>query len=203
MRSPVIRGEERRRGGENWRPIHGRGHSPCPKNKTRGLPYMTSTTFWFFTPSPLSVRKIYTVCPQFLTPPPSVRTSYMEAPESEERIFPPNSGADSTIFPFFFMSRQFLTFNGGQGHLLNPIHFGGERGDHVSVLGWNLTFPSPTLLVNAQRGYLTIFSPAKLIVFRRKVFLSRIGAASEQIIIWFIRWVVTFHTSESRQCFRA
>ena len=108
-----------------------------------------------------------------------------------------------TIFPFFFMSRQFLTFNGGQGHLLNPIHFGGERGDHVSILGWNLTFPSPTLLVNAQRGYLTIFSPAKLIVFRRKVFLSRIGAASEQIIIWFIRWVVTFHTSESRQCFRA
>ena len=28
MRSPVIRGEEKRRGGENWRPIHGRGHSP-------------------------------------------------------------------------------------------------------------------------------------------------------------------------------
>ena len=128
MRSPVIRGEERRRGGENWRPIHGRGHSPCPKNKTRGLPYMTSTTFWFFTPSPLSVRKIYTVCPQFLTPPPSVRTSYMEAPESEERIFPPNSGADSNHLPLLLHEPTIFNFQRGSGPLAEPHSFRGREG---------------------------------------------------------------------------
>ena len=50
-----------------------------------GVPYMTSTIFWdFLTPSPLFVRKTWTVCPQILgitwRLPPSVRTSYVVAP---------------------------------------------------------------------------------------------------------------------------
>ena len=57
--------------------------------KAMELLYMTSTEFFdFFTPSPLSVCSIYTVCPQlwgyFLTPlplAPSERTSYMEVPK--------------------------------------------------------------------------------------------------------------------------